>query len=322
MSGRVIVVGSVNVDLVVRGTRLPGPGETVTGGVFERHDGGKGGNQAVAAARLGRPTLFIGAVGDDEFGVEARRALEKANVDVSGLATVEGAATGVALILVDEAGENSISVASGANAMLSSRLVLATLARLGPLAGDVVLVSREIPADVVGRTLAAARAAGARTILNPAPADGLDLEELALVDVLTPNRGELTLAAAALAVGASRPEPEIQARRLAGPGGVREAIVVTLGSDGALVVPAGDAAPTPIPAHTVTAVDTTGAGDAFSGALAALLAAGRSIEDAASGAVIAAGLSTIVPGAREGMPTLPELEAAIRGVADQGLTGR
>ena len=321
MSGRVIVVGSVNVDLVVRGARLPGPGETVTGGVFERHHGGKGGNQAVAAARLGRPTLLIGAVGADEFGVEARRALQQANVDVSGLATVEGAATGVALILVDEAGENSISVASGANALLTAELVVAALARLGPLGGDVVLVSREISGDVIRAALSAARAAGARTILNPAPADGLDLAELDLADVLTPNRGELTLATGALAVGASRPEPQIQARRLAGPGGIREAIVVTLGSDGALVVPAGGADPTVIPVHAVTAVDTTGAGDAFSGALAALLATGRSIVEAATGAVIAAGLSTTVPGAREGMPTLQELEAALR-AADRGLTGR
>ena len=316
MSGRVIVVGSINVDLVVRGTRLPGPGETVTGGVFERHDGGKGGNQAVAAARLGRPTLFVGAVGDDEFGSEARRALERAGVDVSGLATVADAPTGVALILVDEHAENSISVASGANALLSVDLVLPALARFGPLAGDVVLVSREIPTAVVRETLAVARAAGARTILTPAPADGIDLGELALVDVLTPNRGELTMSAGALAVGASRPEPEVQARRLAGPGGVREAIVVTLGSDGALVVPAGNGVTTAIPAHAVTAIDTTGAGDAFSGALAALLAAGRSIEDAVRGAVVAAGLSTTVPGAREGMPTLAELEAGIRAADD------
>src|SRR5512135_3685698 len=118
MSGRVIVVGSVNVDLVVRAARLPGPGETVTGGVFERHHGGKGGNQAVAAARLGRPTLFVAAVGDDPFADQARAALAAEHIDISRLMEIPGAATGVAVILVDERGENLIGVASGANADL------------------------------------------------------------------------------------------------------------------------------------------------------------------------------------------------------------
>ena len=317
MSGRVIVVGSVNVDLVIRGPRLPGPGETVTGGVFERHQGGKGGNQAVAAVRLGSPTVLIGAVGDDEFGREARAALTAEGIDVSELATASAEPTGVALILVADDGENSISVASGANARLNADSMKESLGRLGSLRGDVVLVSREIPPHAVRQALRLARAEGAITVLNPAPAGGIDLEELALVDVLTPNRGELAVAVGAFAVGASRPEPEVQARRLAGPGGVRQAIVVTLGADGALLVPSGGAASTLIPAHTVTAIDTTGAGDAFSGALAALLASGRSIVEAARGAVIAAGLSATVPGAREGMPTLAELEAAI-GSADQG----
>src|SRR5450755_2684175 len=143
MSGRVIVVGSVNVDLVVRGARLPLPGETVNGGQFERHDGGKGGNQAVAAARLGADVRFIGAVGDDSFGVEARAALSAEGVNVSGLATLPEAATGIALILVDPAGENVISVASGANRAIGAAAIEAGLARLGSLAGDVVLIANE-----------------------------------------------------------------------------------------------------------------------------------------------------------------------------------
>ena len=310
-----IVVGSVNVDLVIRGPRLPGPGETVTGGVFERHQGGKGGNQAVAAARLGSPTVLVGAVGDDEFGREARAALAAEGIDVSELATASAEPTGVALILVADDGENSISVASGANARLNAESVKESLGRLGSLHGDVILVSREIPPHAIRQALRLARAEGAVTVLNPAPAGGIDLEELALVDVLTPNRGEL--AAAALTVGASRPEPEVQARRLTGPGGVRQAIVVTLGAEGALFVPTGDAPAASVPVHSVRAVDTTGAGDAFSGALAALLASDRSLEDAVRGAVVAAGLSTTVPGAREGMPTLADLEASMR-TADQG----
>jgi ribokinase len=191
MSGRVFVVGSINVDLVVRGVRLPAPGETTTGGVFERHHGGKGANQAVAAARLGAPTTFIGAVGGDHFGEEARQALVEAGVDTAGLVTLPDEATGVALILVDDAGENLIGVASGANARLTVASVGRALDAAGSLDGDVVLVSREIAAPVALAALRAARAGGARTILDPAPSDGLGLEDLAEVDILTPNRGEL-----------------------------------------------------------------------------------------------------------------------------------
>jgi ribokinase len=335
MSGRIVVVGSVNVDLVVRGERLPGPGETVTGGVFERHHGGKGGNQAVAAARLGRPTLFVGAVGDDGFGSEARAALAAANVDVSRLGVIRGEATGVALILVDGTGENLISVAPGANARLTPAAVTEALRRLGPLHGDVVLVSREIPADAIREALRAGRAAGARTVLNPAPAGGIGPAELGLVDILTPNRGELAAAVAALdgaradgdlaessrADGESAVRAEVdrrapvdheaQAIRLLSDGGVREAIVVTLGNEGALVVTAGGDPAIRVPAHPVRAVDATGAGDAFSGALAAMLATGHALTASVELAMVVAGLSTTVPGAREGMPTLAELEAAL-----------
>ena len=305
MSGRVIVVGSVNVDLVVRGERLPAPGATVTGGTFERHHGGKGGNQAVAAARLGRPTFLIAAIGDDAFGAEARASLEADGVDVAGLATIPGAPTGVALILVDAAGENLISVASGANHRLEPAMVAQALDRLGTLDGDVVLVSREIPAETVIEALSAARRAGAMTVLNPAPADGLAGADLRSVDVLTPNRGEL----AACAGGVDGDAPEALARRLL-EAGVRRAVVVTLGSDGALLVPA-DGPAVHVPGHVVRAIDATGAGDTFSGALAAGLAEGRPIDEAVRRATVAAALSTTVPGARDGMPTLGALEAAL-----------
>jgi ribokinase len=305
MSGRVIVVGSVNVDLVVRGERLPAPGATVTGGTFERHQGGKGGNQAVAAARLGRPTFLIAAVGDDAFGAEARASLEADGVEVAGLATITGAPTGVALIFVDAAGENLISVASGANHRLEPMMVADALDRLGSLDGDVALISREIPAETVVAALEAARRAGATTILNPAPADGLAAADLHSVDVLTPNRGELVACA-----GASANErTEVSARRLIALG-VTRAVVVTLGVDGALLVPVEGPA-VHVPGHVVRAVDATGAGDTFSGALAAGLAEGRPIADAVRRATTAAALSTTVPGAREGMPTLAALEAAL-----------
>jgi ribokinase len=309
MTGRVIVVGSINVDLVIRGERLPAPGETVTGGTFERHQGGKGGNQAVAAARLGRPTAFIGAVGDDPFGEEAKAALAAEGVDVSGLQSVRGAATGVALILVDASGENLITVASGANALLTPNAVREALGGLGSLDGDVILVSREVPSVTVLEALRVGRVAGARTVLNPAPAVALDPGELALTDVLTPNHGELVTCVAALDAGDGR-DSEAGLSRLLLAAGVVEAVVVTRGAGGALLVRATGTA-TAFSALPVSVVDTTGAGDAFAGALAAGLAAALSIEEAVRRAVVAAGLSTRFPGAREGMPRSMDLEAAV-----------
>ena len=311
MSGRVIVVGSTNVDLVVRSARLPRPGETTNGGRFEQHDGGKGANQAVAAARLGADVPFIGAVGSDSFGVEARAALVAEGVDVSGLATLDGQATGIALILVDAEGENLIAVASGASQAIEPAFIQAELARLGLSAGDVVLVSNELMPACVGAALQMARAAGARTILNPAPADSFDRSLLAFVDVLTPNRGELLLLAGgtdgSLAAAVDVPELSRSAAGLP----VNEAVVVTLGAEGALIVPVGRS-PVPVPAPSVAAVDSTGAGDAFNGALAVGLAEGRSLDEAVRRAVAAGSLATTRSGAREGMPTAPELEAALR----------
>lgn len=303
MSGRVIVVGSVNVDLVVRSARLPAPGETVTGGTFEQHPGGKGGNQAVAAARLGASTAVIGAVGSDSFGLEAQAALVKGGVDTSGLLSDSRAATGIALILVDAAGENLISVASGANLALGPEAIERELGGLGSLAGDVVLVSNELAPATALAALRVALAGGARTIFNPAPAAGIEAGWLEFVDFLTPNRGELAALAGHDPVGLDVPAA---ARGLP----VRAAVIVTLGGDGALVVPR-DGDPWTVPAIRVEAVDTTGAGDAFNGALAAALAAGRSLEEAVRRAVTAGSLATTRVGAREGMPTLEELEAAL-----------
>ncbi len=312
MTGRVIVVGSVNVDLVVVAARLPAPGETVTGGDVARHHGGKGGNQAVAAARLGAQVAFVGAVGRDDFGTAARVALEAEGIDVTHLAAV-ARPTGVALIVVDARAENLIAVAPGANASPTAASVTAALAALAISPGDVVLVCREIPPDAVRAALATARAAGAIGVLNPAPADGLDAATIALADVLTPNETELALLAADAADAGDEPgrgdsDVETSARRLlsGGPGG--RAVVVTLGAAGALVVPATGAA-VRVPAVPVVPVDTTGAGDAFSGALAVGLAAGLPLAEAVRRAVAAAGLSTTRAGARGGMPTAAEMAA-------------
>ena len=315
MSARVIVVGSVNVDLVAYGERLPSPGETVTGAAFSRHHGGKGANQAVAAARLGATTAFVGALGDDDFGADARAALVAEGIDVGGLAIAPGA-TGVALILVDARGENLISVASGANAAVTPDLVRTGLARLRPTSGDVVLVGHEIPTAAALTALGLGRAADATTILNPAPAGGIDRSTFGLADVLTPNRGELATIAAedarrvGRAAGADG-QPETLARTLLeanseGPG-VGQAVVVTLGAAGALVLRLAHET-MDVPAVAVRAIDTVGAGDAFNGALAAGLAAGLDLETAARRAVAAAAVSTTRTGAREGMPTAAELE--------------
>jgi ribokinase len=305
VSGRVIVVGSVNVDLVITTEHLPAPGETVIGGRYARHHGGKGGNQAVAAARLGAPTAFVGAVGGDTFGIDARAALEAEGIDVGGLLMLPDEPTGVALILVDATGENSIAVAGGANAALGSVQVRAALKRLVLTAKDVVLVGHEIRTAATHEALRLGRIAGATTILNPAPATGLGRSTLELADVLTPNEGEL----ATLTGGDGT--PSARAKRLLGPDPARRAVVVTLGAKGAMLVVGRRARA--IHAPRVQAVDTVGGGDALNGALAAGLAAGLDLAEAAHRAIVAASLAVTRAGAREGMPTASELEASLAG---------
>ncbi len=319
--GRVVVVGSINVDLVVRGPRLPAPGETVSGGSFEQHDGGKGANQAVAAARLGRRVAFVGAVGRDELGVRATRALAAEGVDVGAVLSLSDAPTGVALILVAADGENLIGVAPGANTAFGAPEVETALRRVALDRSDVVLVSNEIGHGAALAALRAGRSAGATTILNPAPADGVDRAMLEQADVVTPNRGELR----ALAAAVTGREPEggsdaediargLRTRLVGSRPGPAEAdhgptVVVTLGAEGALLVDGAGTSQARPP--VVTVVDATGAGDAFNGCLAAAIAEGRSLRDALPRAVAAGALATTRAGAREGMPTTDALEAAL-----------
>ena len=277
-AGRVTVVGSVNADLVVAVARLPAAGETVTGGTFARHGGGKGANQAVAAARLGARVRLIAAVGDDDLGADAVAELEAEGVDVSAVVRRAGVATGVALITVDAAGENQIAVASGANATLDGEAVRAALAGAEP--PDVVLLGHEVPDAAV---VAGAGAAGV-AILNPAPARRIPDAVLDAGPLLTPNAAEARELGGAEALAARTRAP----------------VLFTLGADGVLLLDGG--ASRRLPAPAVDTVDTTGAGDAFNGALAAELAAGRDVEDAVRTAVAAAALSTRARGARAGMP--------------------
>jgi ribokinase len=319
MSGRVLVVGSVNVDLVVQTERLPQPGETVLGGTFSRFHGGKGGNQAVAAARLGVPVMLVAALGDDEFGAEARAALAREGVGTDVLVTLDHTATGVALILVDAKAENQIAVAPGANAGLTAAHVRQALGRLHPHAGDALLVTHEISTDAAREALRIGHAGGAWTILNPAPADGLDRSILSLADVVAPNRGELARLVAedtrrSGRAGATSMDPVKAARTLLEPNangpGPGRAVLVSLGAAGAVLVPR-DGDPVDIAAPAVEAIDATGAGDALNGALAAALAGGLDLERAARRAIVAASLSVTRAGAREGYPTLDELAIAL-----------
>jgi ribokinase len=289
VTAAVVVVGSVNVDLIVRVPRLPVPGETVIGGRFREAPGGKGANAAAAAARLGVATSFVGLVGRDDLGTRARDDLERAGVDVTHLGESE-ASTGVAAILVDEEGQNMIAVASGANADVAPAQVRAAFESLA--AGrPVVLVNLEIPDEAMAE--AAARASERRwpVVLNPAPARPLSREVIAACDVIVANEAE----AAAL--------DGVDALLANGVG----AVVVTRGAQGAdlhrLEEPLHHQ-----PAFPVDVVDTTGAGDAFCAALAGALAEGRDLEDAVRRGAAAGALACRDIGARTALPTRAEVE--------------
>jgi ribokinase len=287
----IAVVGSCNVDFVVPVAALPAPGETVLGRDHLRAPGGKGANQAVAAARLGSAAAFVGHTGDDELAETIWDSLRAAGVRLDWLTRIAGAPSGIALITVADGGENTIAVSPGANGHLSAAGIEAAAPLLS--AADVTLVQLETPLDAV---TAAVRAAGGTVLLNPAPARPLPAELLAEVDVLIPNRSELGVLA-----GAPEPTTIAEAADLAHSLTGPSAVVVTLGADGALVVADGES--THLPAATMATVDTTGAGDAFCGALADGLARGASLRDAAEWAVRVAGISTTRRGAQTGMPT-------------------
>jgi ribokinase len=276
----VCVVGSANLDLVAGAPRIPTPGETVLGSSYAEHPGGKGLNQAVAAARSGATVVFAGAVGADAAGDRLRAVLTDEGIDGSALATA-GKPTGRALIIVDERGENSIVVVPGANA---------TVAPPRPLpAAAVVLCQLEIPLSTVTDVLVAARAAGARTVLNPAPASALPDAALAACDVIVPNEHEVELLGG------------VETLLRAGCG----AVVVTRGGAGVDVHTTG-AATFHVSPFAVDVIDTTGAGDAFCGSLAARLAAGDPLTVAVRWAAAAGALATTVPGA---VPAQPRAEA-------------
>ena len=298
----VTVVGSANLDVVVPVPHHPVTGETVLGGDHALVPGGKGANQAVAAARQGSEVAFVGRVGADDAGSTLRASLEAAGVSTTHLSTDDAAPSGIALIGVDARGDNAIVVSPGANARVGADDVAAAVGAVADAA--VVLLQLEVPVEAVS---AAAGAASGTVVLNPAPAPAdpgaLPAALMDRVDVLVPNAIELAQ------LTGTDPTDDVDATATAARSLGVDTVVVTRGRAGALVV-TGDAA-VEVPAPTIDPVDTTGAGDSFCGALAAALADGSTILDAARRAVHAGAIAATRPGAQPSMPTAAEVDAAV-----------
>jgi ribokinase len=292
MVPRIVIAGSANMDLVGLASRLPLPGETILGDDFVMTPGGKGANQAIAAARAGGRTVFLGAIGSDAFGVTINARLTAAGVDTSGVRTNYGT-SGVAVIMVDRSGENSILVAPGAN---SSFAGLTEAERRSIAEADVLVCQLEIPIGTVTEAVAAARAAGTRTILNAAPARELPPELLANVDVLVVN--------------------EVEAEAITGRGEIDvpallelvSRVVLTLGGAGSRYVDR-EGADERVPAYQVEVADTTAAGDAFTGALAVAWGEGRSLIEAVGWANAAGAVCVQQVGASNALPTRGQIDA-------------
>lgn len=283
-------------DLVALVDRAPHPGETITGRSYQQLPGGKGANQALAAARAGADVHMVGAVGDDAFGASIRSVLNADGVDTTGLGTVD-VPTGTAHIVVDEHGTNAIVVIPGANGTVTE---LTDVHRAAIEKADTLLLQLELPLRAVTRAARYARSVGTRVVLTPAPVVPLPPELLESVDLLVPNEHE-----AAQLTGQQQPHAAARALLDAGVG----AVTVTLGERGCSYLAGDDAEPLAEPAVQVRAVDTTAAGDTFAGCLAVALAEGRGLRDALSWASTAAALSVQRIGASASMPSRAEIDA-------------
>jgi len=306
-AGTIIVVGSLNADLTITTARLPGPGETVAGRDFSTRPGGKGANQAVAAARLGGRVRMVGAVGKDDHGDLLLRSAEEDGVDTSLVRRHSDTPTGVAVIEVDDRGENSIVVYPGANGTVTP----ADIERVAPdlAEAEVLCLCFETPMPAVLAAATAAHGAGATVIVNPSPYATVPPELLAVTSVLVVNEHEAAELFEVADVASDWPSTVTAVRRFF-PGDT----VITLGGSGSVVIEAdpADDGPgwTPVPALPVDAVDTTGSGDAFLGALALGYAQGVPVVDAARRASVVAGLAATRPGAQTSYPTTEEVGAA------------
>lgn len=301
----IVVIGSINMDLVLRVPRMPLPGETLTGGAFRTIPGGKGANQAVACARMsgkveagGQQVAMIGCVGDDAFGATLRAALVGDGIIDSHITTLPGVASGIASILVDDNGQNSIVIAGGANDLLSPAHIDAAKALIEQ--ADIVVLQLETPMDTVVHAIKLARSLGKTVVLNPAPAASLPDGVLELVDYLIPNEIE-----AAMLAGVAPDSTDIAALAAALQKQGSDNVIITLGAKGVhAALYGGD---TTFPAEAVQAVDTTAAGDTFIGGFVAGLASGMDEAEAIGQGQRAAAWSVTKPGAQTSIPFLHEL---------------
>jgi ribokinase len=300
----IVVVGSINADLVAQVERIPRAGETVLGSKFKIHPGGKGGNQAVAVGRLGYPVAMVGKLGTDPFGQMLRSSLSEAGVEVSAVTTADEA-SGVALIEVSAKAENSIVVAPGANYLVTPEDINANIELLR--SAGVVLVQLEIPQETVTYLLAVCKREGIAVILDPAPARELPAELFEAVTWFTPNETEAAFYTGLPNASARQQRDALFARGV-------EGVILKLGAKGVyLATRAGLEAE--VPAFAVKAVDTTAAGDAFNGAFATALMMGKDAVESARFAVAAAAVSVTRPGAQPSLASLPETEKMLGVVA-------
>ena len=297
--GSIVIIGSSNTDMVIKSPHLPAPGETILGGTFFMNAGGKGANQAVAAARLGGHVSFIAKVGKDIFGKEAILLFKKEGIDISSVLKDKKNPSGVALITVDDKGENCISVASGANAALTPANVKKFKSKIEE--ASILLMQLETPLDTISFAASHAAMHGVRIIINPAPAAPLPDELLSKLSVITPNEKEAEMLTGVPVIDVSSAE---KAARLLYEKGVGS-IIITMGSKGALLLHENKCSL--VETVKVDAVDTTAAGDVFNGALAVALSEGKNMEDAVRFACRVASISVTRLGAQSSAPYLHEL---------------
>ncbi|MBD8597438.1 ribokinase [Pseudomonas sp. CFBP 8772] len=303
MQAKVVIVGSLNMDLVTRAPRLPRAGETLAGQSFVTVPGGKGANQAVAAARLGASVAMVGCVGDDAYGEQLRSALLAEGIDCQAVTRIAGESTGVALIVVDDSSQNAIVIVAGGNGHVTASVVDSFDALLSQ--AEVIICQLEVPLDTVGHVLKRGHELGKTVILNPAPATGpLPAEWFAWIDYLIPNESEAS-ALTGLPVDSTASADAAASALLAA--GVSK-VIVTLGEQGALF--AGKLRSEHFPAPKVQPVDTTAAGDTFVGGFAAALADGKSESEAIRFGQVAAALSVTRSGAQPSIPTFAEVQAS------------
>ena len=298
---KIVVVGTSNVDIVVRTPHIPRPGETVVGSDWIQAAGGKGANQAVAAARLGAQVHLVACIGTDVFGNATWDNLRQEGLDLTHVRRLEAAPTGIALIIVDDKGQNSIAVAPGANSRLSPQLVQEAAKDI--LDCDAVLIQLEIPLETAEYAASLAKQGRATVILNPAPAQPLNEAFLRSVDILTPNEVEASVLAGLPVSDLASAEKAARALLARGP----RQVIITLGSEGALLGSQGTMAH--IPGFPVKAADTTAAGDAFNGALACAIAQGMDMRQAIRYANAVGALSVTKMGAQPSLPYAAEVES-------------